>query len=259
MKKVLAYLNAAHLGPTALVTVVSFLLAVKVWWEGPAYIIAFGVFLGQLLVGWSNDLHDFQDDQRHSRVSKPLVAGTITFSQLHRTLFRILPLAILVNIFGPLGIKGGLVYLFGIGCGIAYNFYFKYTALSPLPYALAFAALPACIVISVDRNPPAWLLIAGALLGMAAHFANGLKDLEEDRISGFNGLPSRIGDRASRAACTVLLIGATTVLHFEHSNYPILAVGIIGGILTLFAPRSILFKILMAAALADVFLLVQAI
>ncbi len=259
MKKIWGLLNAAHLGPTVLVTVVSFLLAAKVSWEGPAYVIAAGVFFGQLIVGWSNDLHDFEDDKRHDRQTKPLVAGSITRGQLQKCLWIVIPLAVVVNLLGPLGMRGGSVYMFGVGCGVAYNFYFKYTIFSPLPYALAFAALPACVVISDHRSPALWLLSAGALLGMAAHFANGLKDLGEDRISGFKGLPARIGDMPSRAACAVLLAGATLVLHLEHANYPILAVGCIGAILTFFAPRGILFKILMLAALADVFLLVQAI
>ena len=259
MKKFWGFLTAAHFGPTMLVTTVSYLLTVKVSWEGPAYVVAVGVFFGQLIVGWSNDLHDFDDDKRHDRQGKPLVAGRITKAQLQKSLWIIIPLALCVNLLGPLGIRGGAVYMFGVGCGVAYNFYFKYTIFSPLPYTLAFAALPACVVISDHRSPALWLLAAGALLGMAAHFANGLKDLGEDRISGFKGLPARIGDAPSRAACAVLLASATLVLHLEHANYPILAVGFIGAILTFFAPRGILFKILMIAALADVFLLVQAI
>jgi 4-hydroxybenzoate polyprenyltransferase len=51
------------------VTLVSFLLASNLWWEGPAYVIAFGVFLGQLLVGFTNDLNDFEDDFKHKRIS----------------------------------------------------------------------------------------------------------------------------------------------------------------------------------------------
>ena len=259
MKKIWGFLTASHFGPTALVTSVSFLLASKVWWEGPAYVIAFGIFLGQLIVGWSNDLHDYEDDLSHDRQEKPLVAGTITQQELQRVLRASIPLALAVNLLGPLGLKGGLAYLLGVGCGVSYNFYFKYTLLSPLPYGLAFALLPACIVISKDRIPATWLLLAGALLGMAAHFANGLKDLAEDRASGFRGLPARIGDRASRIACAVLLVGATFVLHSEQANYPILIIGILVGISTLFAPQRILFKMLMIVALADVFLLVQAI
>jgi len=77
-----ALLRASHFGPTFAVTFVSFLLATELWWEGPAFVIAFGIFLGQLLVGWSNDLNDYQDDLKHNRTDKPLVAGVITEDQI---------------------------------------------------------------------------------------------------------------------------------------------------------------------------------
>ena len=147
-------LRASHLGPTLAVTLVSFLLATALWWEGPAYFISFGVFLGQLLVGWTNDLNDYQDDLKHNRMGKPLVSGELTKTSLLRAVKIITPIAVVVNLFGPLGIEGGSLYLFGVGMGVAYNFYFKSTLLSPLPYALAFAALVSSIVIATDRTPP---------------------------------------------------------------------------------------------------------
>ena len=58
--KLRAYLKAAHFGPTMIGTGISFFLATTLWWEGPAYVIAFTVFLGQLLIGWSNDLYDYK-------------------------------------------------------------------------------------------------------------------------------------------------------------------------------------------------------
>ncbi len=43
MKSLKAYAIAAHFGPTMLITAISFLLAARLWWEGPAYLIAFNV------------------------------------------------------------------------------------------------------------------------------------------------------------------------------------------------------------------------
>jgi len=140
VKVIFGLLKASHFGPTMAVTVISALLATNLWWEGPAIVIAFGIFLGQLLVGWSNDLNDYLDDLKHNRTVKPLVSGEITSKQLLLAIKICIPLAFVFNIFGPLGIKGGSLYLFGVGMGVAYNFYFKSTPLSPLPYALAFAA-----------------------------------------------------------------------------------------------------------------------
>ena len=115
------------------------------------------------------------------------------------------PLSFITNLLGPLGIKGGLVYMLGIACGIGYNFYFKYSWLSPLPYAIAFAALPSSIVISKDMNPPTWMWLGGALFGMAAHFINVLKDMSEDQKSGIRGLPQRMGFKGSIAAAIALV------------------------------------------------------
>ena len=179
--KLRAYLKAAHFGPTMLITAISFVLATTLWWEGPAYVIAFTVFLGQLIIGWSNDLYDYADDLKHNRTNKPLVAGAITPEALRTTTFIFIPIAVIANLIGPLGLKGGSVYLLGVGCGIAYNFYFKFSWLSPLPYAIACAALPGSIFYAVDRTPPLWVLAAGSLLGVAFHFLNVIKDLDQDR------------------------------------------------------------------------------
>jgi 4-hydroxybenzoate polyprenyltransferase len=210
--KIRAYLKAAHFGPTMLITAISFVLAVQLWWEGPAYVIAFTVFLGQLIIGWSNDLYDYQDDLKHNRTNKPLVAGTITPENLRRTTFIFIPIAVIANLIGPLGLKGGSVYLLGVGCGIAYNFYFKFSPLSPLPYAIALAALPASVYYAVDRMPPLWILAGGSLLGVGFHFLNVLKDIEKDQSSSIKGLPQVVGKRASAAIALILIVIAIVVV-----------------------------------------------
>jgi 4-hydroxybenzoate polyprenyltransferase len=195
-----------------LITAISFLLASRLWWEGPAYVIAFTVFLGQLLIGWSNDIYDYQDDLKHNRVNKPLVSGQLQIEDLKKATFILLPIALLANLLGPLGLKGGAVYLLGVGCGIAYNFYFKFRITSPLVYFIALAALPASIFYAVDRNPPLWVLATSSLLGVAFHFANVLKDLSADRDSNIGGLPQRLGRRASLVIIAILLVIVITIL-----------------------------------------------
>jgi 4-hydroxybenzoate polyprenyltransferase len=212
MKSLRAYARAAHFGPTMLITTISFLLAVQLWWEGPAYVIAFTVFLGQLLIGWSNDIYDYQDDLKHNRVNKPLVSGQLQIEDLKKATFILLPFAVIANLLGPLGLKGGAIYLLGVGCGIAYNFYFKFRITSPLVYFIALAALPASIFYAVDRNPPLWVLASSSLLGVAFHFANVLKDLSADRDSNIGGLPQRLGKKASLVIIAILLIIVITIL-----------------------------------------------
>jgi 4-hydroxybenzoate polyprenyltransferase len=125
------------------------------------------------------------------------------------------PFSFVANLLGPLGIKGGSVYILGIACGVAYNFYFKFNFLSPLPYAIAFAALPSSVAISKDVNPPVWMLVGGALFGMAAHFINVVKDMDEDQASGIKGLPQRLGKAKSIAAATILIaLGVAALILF---------------------------------------------
>jgi len=205
MKKLKGLLKAAHFGPTLIVTAISFAFATYYWWEGPAYVIAFGVFTGQLVVGWSNDLYDLDDDLKHQRTKKPLVSGLITKQYLQKWLRFMLPFSFIANLFGPLGVKGGSVYMLGIACGVAYNFYFKFNLFSPLPYAIAFAALPSSVAISKEINPPLWMLLGGALFGMAAHFINVIKDMDQDQASGIKGLPQQLGKTKSIAAAVVLI------------------------------------------------------
>ncbi len=200
--------QASHFGPTLIVTAIAFAFGNYYWWEGPAYIIAITVALGQFVVGWSNDLYDYKDDLAHGRTKKPLVSGLITPQYLTKWLSFMVPFSFIANLLGPLGVKGGLVYMFGIAWGVAYNFYFKFSAFSPLPFAIAFAALPSSVAISKGITPPLWMLLGGSIFGMAAHFINVIKDMEEDQKSGIQGLPQRLGTQKSViAAITLIALG----------------------------------------------------
>ena len=211
MKKIRAYAAAAHFGPTMIVTTIAFAIALVLGSAPEAIGIAFTVFLGQLIIGWSNDIYDFQDDLKHERGKKPLVAGAVTISELKRLTLIFIPIAIAANLLGPLGLKGGSVYLLGVGCGIAYNFYFKFSLLSPLPYAIACAALPASVFYGVERTPPLWILLTGSLLGVAFHFLNVLKDLSQDRESNIGGLPQILG-RAKTLGLVFGILSVTVVI-----------------------------------------------
>jgi 4-hydroxybenzoate polyprenyltransferase len=214
MKRLRGLIQACHFGPTLIVSAIAFGFGTHYWWEGPAYVIAFTVATGQLVVGWSNDLYDYKDDLAHKRTKKPLVSGLITPQYLTKWLRFMVPFSFFANLLGPLGIKGGLVYMLGVACGVAYNFYFKFSALSPLPYAIAFAALPSSIAISKEITPPAWMLLGGALFGMAAHFINVIKDMEEDQLSGIQGLPQRLGSKRSVFVAITLVASGVFAIYF---------------------------------------------
>jgi 4-hydroxybenzoate polyprenyltransferase len=49
------------------------------------------------------------------------------------------------------------------------------------------------------------MLLGGALFGMAAHFINVIKDMDQDQASGIKGLPQQLGKFKSIAAAAVLI------------------------------------------------------
>lgn len=250
---------ACHPGPTALLTLISYLLASQLRSQASALGIALSVFLGQLVIGWSNDLVDLASDRASNRSEKPLVANLISEEALRRIIWITAVFAITVNLLGPLGIKGGLTQLFGVSCGVSYNLYFKRTLLSWLPYAVAFAALPASIVIAANRTPPLWLLFGGSLLGIAAHFANVVEDIDSDRTQGIRGLPQVLGERASRASAAVALLVAAVILTTQTHGFWVMLISTVGALLVLFGPRRIVFPALMVLALLDVVALLVAV
>ena len=210
--RIVGLAKASHFGPSLLVTSLSYFFAQLYWQPGSALIIALGFFSGQLIVGWSNDLIDYEDDLSHQRVNKPLVAGLITRTFLQSWLAVMIPVALVINLFGPLGFVGGGLSIFAIVWALGYNFFFKFNIFSPLPYAVAFAILPSCMAYSQDKTPPTWMWLGGALFGMAAHFLNVLKDMDQDHASGIKGLPQRCGKTGSIIAATILIALGVTLL-----------------------------------------------
>lgn len=240
-----------------MVTFISYLLALRFWWEGPSYVIALTVFCGQLVVGWTNDLVDLPLDQKEGRTNKPMVDGKLSPITVKRATWVALVFVTLFSLFGPMGIIGGLVHLLGVGSGVAYNFYFKSNRLSFLPYAISFAALPASITLSRGDTPQLWLLISGSCLGLSAHFANVVKDMERDRAAGIMGLPQILGSQKSTALSGILLFLVSIQLFFVTKSILLLILGAIGFSLLLL-PAKFRFIAVMALALLDVVAVVSA-
>jgi 4-hydroxybenzoate polyprenyltransferase len=205
-----ALLRAAHFGPTVLVTAIAFFVATFEFTAFESIQIAFAIFAGQLVVGWSNDVIDFPLDTTARRIKKPLVAGEISL----RLLQRLIPIALLsatvISLIGPLGISGTLVHLLGLLSATAYNLKLKSTIFSPMPYIISFGALPWAIFLAAGTTPPLWLYLALALFTTAFHFLNVVKDLQWDLEQGVLGLPQRIGKFPS--VLTALLLASTGVL-----------------------------------------------
>lgn len=251
-------LRTSHLGPTMLVTLVAYLLALPIWPQGPALVIALTVFTGQLCVGWTNDLVDEENDRSQGRTNKPIATGEIAAHHVVRATYISLGLCIFLSLFGPLGLRGGLVHLLGVSCGVAYNLYFKRIWLSPLPYLIAFAALPSSIVLSRNSTVPLWLVSAGAIFGIAAHFANVVKDMEQDRAAGILGMPQLLGTRVSLLIAGSSLVVISIILNGVIHRQFLIPIASLALLSLLVLPKRFSFPLIMGMAMVDVGILVTA-
>jgi 4-hydroxybenzoate polyprenyltransferase len=79
------------------------------------------------------------------------------------------------------------------------------------------------MALSKDYAPPLWMWLGGALLGIAAHFINVIKDMDQDRTSGINGLPQRCGKRTSIAIAALMIALAVTLILLSDLSLPAVA------------------------------------
>jgi len=172
------------------------------------------VLLGQLSIGWSNDALDAARDRASGRSDKPVASGSVPQRTVAGAAVAALLAAVALSL--PLGPRSAVATSTLAVAGWLYNLGLKNSALSFLPYAVGFAALPAGAVLARPDHPwPAWWLpAAGAVLGIAAHAANVLPDLEADRATGVNGFFHHLGARATAVAGPVLLVLASALALF---------------------------------------------
>jgi len=268
LRRTSALARSTHPGPGIAVTTVAVLLGVAVGLE-PWRVAVLGVamLLDQASVGLSNDWIDAERDRAVGRADKPVARGEIPVDVVRATAWLAAGAALLLTL--PLGPAATAVHAVALGSAWSYNAALKNSPASVLPYVLSFGLLPA--IASLARPVPAlpvwWAVAAGALLGVAAHFANVLPDLDDDRETGIRGLPHRLGLRVSIIITWVALVLAAGAIAVGSTGSPIslvgfavsLAIGVTGLLLAL--RRGVgrwLFRLVITAALIDVAMLVLA-
>lgn len=206
-------LAACHPLPTAAVTTFTTVVAAAAGRGvvGTALVGA-AVLTGQLSIGWCNDAVDAARDRSAERTTKPIVAGLVGSRTVGVAAG--VALAACVPLSLASGLLAGVVHLVGVLAAWAYDLRVKGTVWSWLPYAVGFGALPAFVTLGLPGRPwPApWAVGAAAALGVGAHLANVLPDIDDDRRTGVRGLPHRLGAAWTRALLAVPLVGATVLL-----------------------------------------------
>ncbi|WP_432149646.1 UbiA family prenyltransferase [Streptomyces sp. bgisy029] len=204
---------ACHPGPVVAVTALACALAIGVGLS-PARLVLVGaaVLTGQLSVGWCNDAYDAGRDARAGRRGKPVADGVAPVGVVWGA--AAVAGALCVPLSMTCGLLAGTVHLAAVAAAWLYNLRLKATALSWLPYAVGFAALPSLVTLALPGAlwPRWWTVAAGALLGCAAHLGDTLPDIEADRAAGIRGLPHRLGATGTRLLLPVPLLAATAVL-----------------------------------------------
>jgi 4-hydroxybenzoate polyprenyltransferase len=224
-RTVTALVRACHPEPTAAVTAVVTALAVATGRGAGSAWVAAAFLTGQLSVGWSNDWIDRDRDVRSGRRDKPVARGDLPVALVRRAALTAAALCVPLSLaMGPLA---GAVHLAAVAAAWAYNARLKATALSWLPYAFSFGLVPSIVVLGLPGQPwaPWWATAAGALLGVGAHLANALPDLDDDLAEGVKGLPHRLGAGPAAALAAVLLLGATALLAVGPGSPGAAAVG----------------------------------
>jgi 4-hydroxybenzoate polyprenyltransferase len=208
-----ALLRACHPGPALAVTALVTALAAASGRDLAGCVLAFAaVGAGQLSVGWCNDAVDAGRDAATGRGGKPVAAGQVSVRTVFIAAFT--ALAVCVPLSLACGLAAGAVHLAAVALAWAYDLGLKATALSWLPYAAAFGAVPAFVAFSLPGSPPPawWAVAAAALLGVGAHLANVLPDIERDLATDVRGWPQRLGTARVRTLVPVPLLAASVLL-----------------------------------------------
>ncbi len=162
-------------------------------------LVAATVLSGQLTIGWLDDLVDRDRDRQVGRRDKPIALGWVDPGTVSFAIACVVLLVIPLSIAN--GTYAGIAHLAAVASAWLYNFWFKRSVLSWLPYAVSFGLLPAFLSYGglgggMHGAPPTIVMTAlAALLGIGVHFLNTLNDLVEDNQTGCRHLPLRIALR----------------------------------------------------------------
>jgi 4-hydroxybenzoate polyprenyltransferase len=247
-------------------TVVITVIGWSVGWRWPGVGgVALAVLLGQLSVGWSNDAVDAVDDVRAGRTEKPTVSGDLS-PRLLACVACIALVAAAVQSWHVAGRVGGTFHVAAVLLAWAYNAGLSRTAWSWVPYAAAFACVPPFLTFGLNGSaPPLWLVAVFAIIGVSAHIANALPDVESDRAAGLGGAVVHWGVRtSSRLAWGLLALGTVILAVVAAPRSLLLLVWVVAGfaLARVYVARSsspdALFHGLLVAVAVDLVALVAA-
>jgi 4-hydroxybenzoate polyprenyltransferase len=267
LRRAYALLKSTH--PVPSVAVATFTALFAIGFGLPIeqlVIVSLSVLTQQFSVGLSNDWLDYDRDKLGHRLDKPTARGEVSITPVRNSSF--VAAAISLVLAFSLGSATGLMMIAMLVVGWSYNLGLKSTGFSIVPYAIGFGILPIFVTLAFDppTMPDWWVILASALLGISAHFANTLPDLFADRETGVRALPHIVGQRVSAiviaiSAASASLLVVTQSLEIDSFVAALgfaftLALALAASVLALRSkPPRIIFHLLLVACLVNVILL----
>jgi len=211
--KLFALIRSCH--PIPCLAVSSFAavfgLGLGLSWDRSLFIFLL-VLLQQVSVGLSNDWLDYEKDLLARRKDKPGTVGLVTTSELRTwSLAAAVVAQTSAFYFGP---AAAILMFVMLVSGWAYNLGMKANWSSAIPYLVGFGTVPIFVGVSapVAIWVEPWVVLMSALLGLSAHFANVLPDIEADKINGVNALPHILGQKVSAIVISVTALFASALV-----------------------------------------------
>jgi 4-hydroxybenzoate polyprenyltransferase len=182
---------------------------------GEVALVLVTVLVGQVVLGWHNDLVDRERDTRHDRTDKPLVRGTLDPG----TLWFALACGVLLVI--PLSVANGVVAGLShlallLVAALSNRGLLRRTAFSWVTWAASYALWPAFLAygeygggwdVGPGTAPPTIAITAvAALLGIGVHFALALPGLVADNQDQVRHLPLLVARRTGAPRLLVVTI-----------------------------------------------------
>jgi 4-hydroxybenzoate polyprenyltransferase len=231
----IGHVRLTHPFPSLLDGLVAGAAALAAGGDPPAAVrLSLSMVLLQASVGSLNDAIDAPSDAGR-KPGKPIPAGLVR----PRTAMGIAAIAGLAGVLlampsGPATVALAVVLL---GLGYAYDLWFKGTAWSWLPFALAIPLFPTYGWLGAAGTlPPNWavLLPTAVLAGTALALANATVDVERDRAAGLESVATRLGRGRSRWLNLGLLAAvwslATATLWVTGQLVPWALAALLGGL-----------------------------
>jgi 4-hydroxybenzoate polyprenyltransferase len=231
----IGHVRLTHPFPSLLDGLVAGAAALAAGGDPPAAVrLGLSMVLLQGSVGSLNDAIDAPSDAGR-KPGKPIPAGLVQ----PRTAMGIAAIAGLAGVLlavpsGPATVALAVGLL---GLGYAYDLWFKGTAWSWLPFALAIPLFPTYGWLGAAGTlPPVWavLLPTAVLAGTALALANATVDVERDRAAGLESVATRLGRGRSRWLNLGLLAAvwslATATLWVTGQLVPWGLAGLVGGL-----------------------------